>query len=176
MKKIISILALVLFVSCKQEKKNTKSTKENRGYKVRVGEQAPKLSFSLLDGTKITNQSLLGKTVVLQFTASWCKVCIKEMPHLEKEVWQEFKNENFVLIGIDLKEGLNTVKQFIKQTKVTYPFTIDTDGSIFDLFTLEGAGVTRNIVIDKTGKIIFLTRLFNEKEFKDMISVIRKNV
>lgn len=149
---------------------------KNRGYKVTIGEKAPKLSFTLLNGTKVTNESLLGKTVVLQFTASWCAVCIKEMPHLEKEVWQQFKDEDFILIGIDLKEDLTTTQTLIKKTGVTYPFTIDSNGSIFDSFTIKDAGVTRNIVINKTGKIIFLTRLFNTGEFNEMIGVIKKEL
>lgn len=143
-----------------------------RGYKVKVGQQAPNLNFSLLDGTQHTNESLKGKVVVLQFTASWCSVCRKEMPHLEKEVWQKFKNEDFILIGIDLKEEEEKVKRFIAQMKVTYPFTIDADGAMFESFTLPKAGVTRNIVLDKNGEIIFLSRLYEEKEFNEMIAVI----
>ena len=145
---------------------------ENRGYKVHVGEQPPKLDFSLLDGTKITNENLKGKVVVLQFTASWCSVCIKEMPHLENEVWQRFKGDDFILIGIDLKEDREIVERFIKRTKVTYPFTIDSDGSLFDAFTLPKSGVTRNIVLNKEGEIVMLTRLYDKKEFKKMVNVI----
>jgi peroxiredoxin len=143
-----------------------------RGYKVKVGEQSPKLDFSLLDGTPITNKNLEGKVVVLQFTASWCSVCIKEMPHLESEVWQKFKNEDFILIGVDLKEKPEKVKRFVDKMKVTYPFTIDTNGSLFESFTLPKAGVTRNIVLNKKGEIIFLSRLYEEKEFNEMIAVI----
>jgi len=155
---------------------NFAQNKDNRGYKVNVGEQAPALSFSLLDGTQITNESLKGKVVVLQFTASWCSVCRKEMPHLETEVWQRFKDKDFILIGIDLKEKPKKVARFIKQMNVTYPFTIDTDGSIFESFTNPKAGVTRNIVLDRNGKIIFLSRLYEPKEFKEMIQVINDEV
>ena len=144
----------------------------NRGYKVNVGDLAPKINLELLNGKLVTNESLIGKVVVIQFTASWCSVCIKEMPHLEQEVWQRFKDDDFILIGVDLKENLDVVKNFIKNTEVTYPFTIDKDGSLFESFTLPKAGVTRNIVIDKTGKISFLTRLFDEKEFQQMIEHI----
>ena len=144
----------------------------NRGYSVEIGEYAPKINLKLLDGREINNENLLGKVVVIQFTASWCRVCIKEMPHLEEEVWQRFKDEDFILVGVDLKEELSVVKEFIKKTKVTYPFTIDNDGTFFESFTLPGAGVTRNIVIDKNGKISFLTRLFDEKEFQQMIEHI----
>ena len=143
-----------------------------RGYKIQVGDQLPNIELTLLDGTSINNQSLKGKVVVLQFTASWCGVCRKEMPHLEKEVWQRFKNDDFLLIGIDFKENISTVKKFINSTEVTYPIAIDIDGSIFEKFTLPKAGVTRNIVVDKNGKIIFLTRLFEQKEFNEMIEKI----
>ena len=144
----------------------------NRGYNVKVGEDAPKIDLLLLDGQLLTNENIKGKVVVIQFTASWCSVCIKEMPHLEKEVWQKFKNDDFLLVGVDLKEDLNVVESFIQKTVVTYPFAIDRDGSFFESFTNPGAGVTRNIVIDKTGKISFLTRLFDPKEFQEMIEHI----
>ena len=144
----------------------------NRGYKVNVGDLAPEINLELLSGQIVTNESLIGKVIVIQFTASWCSVCIKEMPYLEKEVWQRFKGDDFILIGVDLKEDLKVVKNFIKKTKVTYPFTIDKDGSFFESFTLPKAGVTRNIVIDKSGKISFLTRLFYKKEFQQMIDHI----
>tara|TARA_B100000927_G_scaffold177475_1_gene142943 strand:+ start:33 stop:548 length:516 start_codon:yes stop_codon:yes gene_type:complete len=144
----------------------------NRGYSVKIGENAPEINLKLIDGREINNENLLGKVVVIQFTASWCSVCIKEMPHLEKEVWQRFKEEDFILVGVDLKEELSVVEDFIKKTKVTYPFAIDKDGTFFESFTLPGAGVTRNIVIDKKGKISFLTRLFDEKEFQKMIEHI----
>lgn len=144
----------------------------NRGYKVTVGDQAPKIDLKLLDGQIVNNENIKGKVVVFQFTASWCSVCIKEMPHLEKEVWQRFKEDDFLLIGVDLMEDLEVVKDFILNTEVTYPFTIDSDGSFFESFTLPKAGVTRNIVLDQEGTISFLTRLYNEKEFAQMIEHI----
>ena len=94
------------------------------------------------------------------------------MPHLEKEVWQRFKDDNFILVGVDLMEDLEVVKEFILNTGVAYPFTIDRDGTFFESFTLPKAGVTRNIVINQEGKISFLTRLYDEKEFAQMIEHI----
>ena len=158
---------MMFFLSC-----NNNSKEVSRGYSVKVGDQAPKIDLELLDGQFLTNHNLKGKVVVIQFTASWCSVCIKEMPHLEKEVWQRFKNDDFLLIGVDLKEDLNIVEEFIQSTDVTYPFTVDKDGGFFESFTNPGAGVTRNIVIDKSGKISFLTRLFDQKEFQEMIEHI----
>jgi len=90
------------------------------------------------------------------------------MPHLESEIWQAFKDKNFVLIGVDYDEPLDKVKAFKKEMKVTYPFALDPGAKIFTQFAYKGAGVTRNVVINPTGKIVFLTRLYSTPEFNAM--------
>jgi len=55
---------------------------------------------------------------------------------------------------------------------VTYPLALDPGSKIFHLFAEEGAGVTRNVIIDRAGKIVFLTRLFKEEEFAAMKGAI----
>jgi len=134
---------------------------DERGYIVKVGDESPDFKMQLIDGKTITKKDLKGKVVVLQFTASWCSVCRKEMPHLEKDVWQKFKIKDFILIGVDRDEPLDVVQEFTKEIKVTYPMALDPGADIFALFAAREAGVTRNIVIDQTGKIVFLTRLFD---------------
>tara|TARA_B110000977_G_C11051605_1_gene482553 strand:- start:573 stop:1091 length:519 start_codon:yes stop_codon:yes gene_type:complete len=149
---------------------------DDRGYIVKEGEQVPSFEFVLLSGDTISNQLLLGKVVVFQFTASWCSVCRKEMPHLESEVWQQFKEDDFLLVGIDLKEDEDTAKQFAEKMGVTYPIASDLDGALFELFAGPKQGVTRNIVFDKKGEIIFLTRLYEREEFEEMIDIIDKEL
>ena len=166
--KNITFLLLTLiygFVYCQNE--------TNRGYKVSVGDPLPALEMNMINGDVWTNKNLENKVVVIQFTGSWCSVCRREMPELEEKVWQEFKNEDFLLIGVDTKEPKEKVDRFIEKMEVTYPISYDSDGKIFSDFTIEGAGVTRNIVVDKNGKIVFLTRLYEEKEFNSMIQIIK---
>ena len=170
MKNILLIASIFAFsIACG-------TNEDNRGYKVNIGDTCPEFILPLMDGTPISNESLLGKVTVIQFTASWCGVCRKEMPHLESEVWQEFKGEDFILLGVDLKETPEKTKSFIEEMQVTYPIALDTNGYVFEQFTLPKAGVTRNIVLDREGKIIFLTRLFDRVEFYQMIEVIRKEL
>lgn len=145
-------------------------------YLVKVGDQAPDFETKLSDGSVFKLSENRDKVVMIQFTASWCGVCRKEMPFIEKEIWQELKEEDFILIGMDYKEDAKTVWKFAQDMKISYPLGLDLDGQIFHKYAQEGAGVTRNIIIDKTGKIIFLTRLFEKKEFNAMKSVIIKEV
>lgn len=145
---------------------------DERGYIVKTGDVAPDFEIKLTDGTVFKLSDNRGKVVMLQFTASWCGVCRKEMPHIEKRIWQPNKDKAFVLVGLDMDEPLETVVVFAKATGITYPLALDNGATVFKLFAEEKAGVTRNVLIDKEGKIVFLTRLFNEEEFGNLVSNI----
>lgn len=150
---------------------------DERGYIVKVGDQVPDFDLLLQDNTKLNIKELKGKVVMLQFTASWCSVCRKEMPHIEKEIWLKHKdNPDFALYGIDLKESAEVTAEFAKAIPVTYPLTLDPNGERFGLFCDKGAGVTRNIILDREGKIIMLTRLFDEAEFASMVKLIEEEL
>ena len=143
------------------------------GYLVKVGDMAPDFTMELTDGTQVTLSSLRGKLVMLQFTASWCGVCRKEMPFIESDIWQKHKSdERFALFGIDRDEPLAKVKAFAKQTGVTYPLGLDPGADIFAKYAERNAGITRNVLIDKEGKIVMMTRLYNEEEFASLCKKI----
>jgi peroxiredoxin len=148
---------------------------DSTGYIVRIGEMAPDFTITLTDGKQVTLSSLRGKVVMLQFTASWCGVCRKEMPFIEKDIWLKHKdNADFALIGIDRDEPLEKVLAFAKSTGVTYPLGLDPGADIFAKYALRDAGITRNVLIDREGKIVKLTRLYNEEEFASLVQQINE--
>ncbi len=163
MKQIIYILVALLWTqwACAED--------DTRGYLVETGQEAPEFKVQLANGKWVSKSDVKGKVVMLQFTASWCSVCRKEMPFIEDEIWQVYKDRSdFVLIGIDRDEPLETVQKFAKDMQITYPLALDPGADVFGLFADKRAGVTRNVIIGKDGKIAFLTRLFNEEEFGGM--------
>lgn len=141
-------------------------------YLVRVGDKAPDFTVNEAGGKSYRLSDLKGKVVMLQFTASWCSVCRKEMPFIEEEIWLPGGKQGLVVIGIDRDEPEATVKKFASDMKITYPLALDPGADIFGLYAEKAAGVTRNIIIDRDGKIIFLTRLFEREEFDKMKLVI----
>lgn len=146
---------------------------DERGFLVKIGQQAPDFKIVYADGTSPGKLSdLQGKPVMLQFTASWCGVCRTEMPHIEKDIWQAYKDKGLILIGIDRKEKPEAVKKFAEKMKISYPLALDLEGEIYTLYAHPNSGVTRNVLIDKNGKIVFLTRLFDKKEFEELIHKI----
>lgn len=174
MKKLFMFFALLgcLFTvtpSCAQQAAKA----DKYGYIVKVGDMAPDFEMTLLDGSKVKLSSLRGKVVMLQFTASWCGVCRKEMPFIEKDIWQKHKdNKLFALFGIDRDEPKAKVETFVKQTKVTYPLGLDPGADIFAKYAERNAGITRNVLIGKDGKIVMMTRLYNEEEFSALCKKI----
>lgn len=146
---------------------------DSTGYIVKVGDMAPDFTITLTDGKQVSLSSLRGKVVMLQFTASWCGVCRKEMPFIEKDIWLKNKsNPDFALIGIDRDEPLEKVLAFTKSTGVTYPLGLDPEADIFAKYALIDAGITRNVLIDSEGRIVKLTRLYNEEEFASLVNQI----
>jgi peroxiredoxin len=151
---------------------NGQTQADDRGYLVKVGDPAPDFTVKTSNGKTFRLSDQRGKIVMLQFTASWCGVCRQEMPFIEKEIWQALKDKPFVLLGIDRDEPLDVVIKFIGETGISYPLALDPNADIFGLFAQKEAGVTRNVIIDEQGKIIYLTRLFNREEFENMKKVI----
>ena len=149
-----------------------KQSADKRGFLVDIGDMAPDFTIRYTSGKEERLHDLRGEVVVLQFTASWCSVCRIEMPHLEKDIWEKYKDKGVRLIGVDRDEPLETVLQFQKDVGTTYPLALDPGADIFGLFADKNSGVTRNVVIDRDGKIVFLTRLFEEKEYQDMLASI----
>lgn len=165
---ILGLLALCSTAGVAQE-----AVADSTGYIVKEGQAAPDFTVTLTDGKTVKLSDFRGKVVMLQFTASWCGVCRKEMPFIEKDIWQRHKsNPDFVLIGIDRDEPLDKVIAFGKATGITYSLGLDPGADIFAKYALRQAGITRNVLIDKEGRIVMLTRLYNPEEFASLVKKI----
>lgn len=169
MKQFMTLLLLAVACLLSRPAKAQEVTPDDSGYIIKVGDLAPDFEMELTDGQKVKLSDLRGKVVMLQFTASWCGMCRKEMPFIESDIWQKHKdNASFALYGVDRDEPVETVKAFAERTKVTYPLGLDPGADIFALYADRRAGVTRNVLVDKTGQIVLLTRLYNEDEFESL--------
>ncbi len=171
---ILFMLLLPLSIQAQTQGKLPKGvTPDSTGYIIRVGQTVPDIKWTQTDGKTVSIKDLRGKVVMLQFTASWCGVCRKEMPFIERDIWQKHKdNKDFYLVGIDRDEPKATVEAFAKQTGVTYPLALDPGADLFAKFALRESGITRNVLVDRDGKIVMTTRLYNEKEFQKLVGKI----
>ena len=179
--------AAALFASCGADKKPveqeaaqpvvenevTEPIVYENEYIVKVGDVAPDFTLQMTDGSTFTLSQQRGKVVMLQFTAGWCGICREEMPHIERDIWLPNKdNKDFVLVGIDREEELEDILPFIEGVGTTYPIAMDTNADVFAQYALRNSGITRNVLIDRDGKIVMLTRKFKSEEFTALVEKI----
>ena len=148
---------------------------DSTGYIVRVGQKAPDFTLTRLDDKTFTLSKNRGKVVLLQFTASWCGMCRTEMKEaLEPKLWKKLKrNPSFVMLGIDCDEPVESVGKFVRETGITYPMGLDPNAEVYEKYAEKGSGVTRNVLIGKNGKIVKLTRMYDETEFDALVRAVR---
>ena len=111
--------------------------------------------FTLLDinGKSWELKSLKGKVVLVNFWATWCPPCRKEMPDLEA-LFQRFKNQGLVVLALS-DEDAATVKPFIAGRKITYPVLLDPGRKVNLLFNV--VGIPKTFIYDRQGKLVAQT-------------------
>jgi len=111
-----------------------------------------KADFTLTDlqGKAWTLSALRGKVVLVNFWATWCPPCRKEMPDLET-LYDRFKDQGFVILAISDEEAAK-VQPFIAERKITYPVMLDPGRKVNELFRVEG--IPKSFVYDREGKLV----------------------
>jgi peroxiredoxin len=140
---------------------------------VKEGDAAPDFSITLEDGSVKKLSDMKGKVVWINFFATWCPPCRKELPHLEKEVYEKLKtNKNFEVLVIGREHDWATVNKFKADNNYTLPFYPDADREIFSKYAKQN--IPRNFIIDKDGKIAVASIGFKEDDFNKIIEKVNK--
>ena len=114
---------------------------------------APDFTLAKLDGSgDLALESLRGKTVVLNFWASWCGPCKDETPLLQKG-WQRWQDKDVVFVGIDVKDFRGDARSFVSRFGVTYPNVYDGKGSTVGRYGVTGFPET--YFVDALGRVVY---------------------
>ena len=145
------------YVEKKQEVEKANTTYESTLSKMglQVGDQAPNLDLLTLDGKKVNIPLSGNKPTVLNFWATWCPPCKKEIPVLEK--FQKEHSDKISVIGvadyIGEKKDKSFVKNFVAKNGITYQVLFDEKGENFQKYGV--LTIPTTYFIDKNGKIIY---------------------
>ena len=88
--------------------------------------------------------------MLVNFWATWCPPCRKEMPDLDA-LYQKFKDQGFVVLAIDDEEAAK-VAPFITERKISYPVLLDPGRKVNEAFVVEG--IPKSFVYDRDGKLV----------------------
>ncbi len=119
-----------------------------------VGQPAPEIVLPSPENKEIALSSLRGKVVLIDFWASWCGPCRREMPNVVK-AYAKFKNKGFEIYGVSLDKERGRWLEAIKNDGMTWPQVSDLqywNSAVVPLYSIEGIPYT--VLIDREGKII----------------------
>ncbi len=116
-------------------------------------EPAPKLTLYNLHGKKASLEDYRGKWVFLNFWATWCPPCLKEMPEMEA-FYKQFKSKNLVMLAVSVdKDEPSKIASFIKDHGYSFEVFLDPDGEAMDKFRTSGK-IPATFIINPKGEIV----------------------
>lgn len=127
----------------------------------------PEFTLKDLSGKSWTFSDLRGKVVLVNFWATWCPPCRKEMPDLES-LYERFGSKGFVVLGIS-DEDAAKVEPFISERKVSFPVLLDPGRKVNDSFVVDG--IPKSFVYDRDGKLVTQSiDMRTQKQFLEMLA------
>ncbi|SDW74118.1 redoxin domain-containing protein [Paenibacillus sp. PDC88] len=114
-----------------------------------VGSTAPEFEVTNMQGEQVQLQDYLGKKVIMNFWASWCEPCVREMP-LIYDIYQSGGQDTEVLF-VNVGESKGTIAEFLEDHKFDFPVIIDATGKVSNLYRVSGLPTT--VTIDKQGQL-----------------------
>ncbi len=112
---------------------------------------APDFTLTTLEGETVHLSDYRGQIVLLNFWASWCPPCNEELPALNA-YYAAHKDQGLVLLGVDVDETADVVRDFVQQKGITYPILLDPQGKASADYSVTGMPTT--FIIDREGRLI----------------------
>jgi peroxiredoxin len=135
--------------------------------------QAPEVTFLSIDGQKISSQSLRGKVVMVNFWATSCTTCVKEMPQMV-ETYNKFKGQGLEFVAVAMSyDRPDYVLNFTETRQLPFKVALDAGGDLAKQFG-DVAMTPTTFVIGKDGKI--LKRYLGEPDFASLHALLQKSL
>lgn len=114
-------------------------------------EEAEDFTLKTLKGGTVSLKDYRGRLIFLNFWATWCPPCRAEMPSMQR-LWEEFKEEDFVILAIDIQEESKLVSSFMNERGLSFPVLLDEKGKVARSYGIRGIPTT--FFLNPEGEII----------------------
>ena len=131
---------------------------------------APDFTLKSRSGENIKLSELRGEVVMINFWASWCAPCRKEMPLLEV-LYKKYSDLGFVLLAVNVEEDPSKAEDLLRDIPVTFPVLYDNSNKVSKLYKV--IAMPSTVIIDRDGKLRYLHRGYlpgYEEEYKKQVS------
>ncbi|MGF7081327.1 TlpA family protein disulfide reductase [Mucilaginibacter sp. UYCu711] len=138
---------------------------------VKVGDQAPAFDFYIAKGQKTSLDKYKGRIVMINFFATWCGPCRLELPRVQAEIWNKYKdNPKFALFILGRDEDWDVVLPFKDKFKYTLPILPDKGKKVYSLYAKQM--IPRNFILDENGKVIYQSMGYSAEEFEKLLALL----
>jgi thiol-disulfide isomerase/thioredoxin len=141
------------------------------GLKAVTPKPAPALSFTLLSGKPLDIGNLRGQVILINFWATWCPPCRKEMPSLDRLDKME-SGRQFTVLAVNVKEQVDLVEHFLEEMPLSFPIALDEDGKLAKAWRV--FVYPTSYLIDKQGQIRFSLSGTLEWDDPEVVEVIEQ--
>ena len=141
---------------------------------IKEGEVALDFEITMFDGSVVKLADLKNKVVLLNFWATWCPPCRKELTRVEKDIIEKFKGQPFVFLPVSRGEKRETVAEFREKMGYTFPMGLDPDSLNYKKYAV--TYIPRNFLIGKDGKVVKASVGYDEAEFDELIKLIEQEI
>lgn len=142
---------------------------------VNVGDQMPAFTIVSDSGTKMSSATLKGKVILVNFFATWCPPCQKELADVQEKLWPKYKdNKNFQLLVIGREHTDAELAKYNEKKGFDFPLYPDKNRAIFGAFAKNL--IPRSYLIGKDGKVIYASKGYTEEEFAELMGKIEAAV
>lgn len=120
---------------------------------VLVGQPAPDFTLETLEGDEVSLSDFQGQPVLINFWATWCAPCRREMPELVR-VYNAHRDDGFVILAVDLthQDSIEDVETFVEEFEMNFPVLLDETGTVSDeIYHL--FGLPMSVFVDREGII-----------------------
>ena len=132
---------------------------------------APAADFSLKSrsGEAVSLGALKGQVVLINFWATWCGPCRKEMPLLE-QIQKKYAPLGFTMLGVNVEEDTRLMDAFLKDVPVTFPILLDPANGVSKLYDV--AAMPSTVIVDRKGNVRYIHQGYkpgDESKYQDVI-------
>lgn len=151
------------------------SAQNDNGDVLKISDKMPEFKLSSQINGNIDSNSLKGKVILINIFTTWCPPCQQELAEIKKTLWPKYKdNSNFVMLTVGREHTDDELVKYNEKKKFSFPLYPDPEREFTAKFATKS--IPRSYLIDKTGKVVLASVGYNEKEFKQLLELIEKEL